>query len=379
MSAPRMYLSPPHLAGEERELVAEVFDSNWIAPLGPQVTAFEAEVCRRIGAGHAAALSSGTAALHLALLLLGVGPGDPVVCSTLTFAASANPIRYLGGTPVFVDSDPQTWNMCPQLLEEALCSLARAGTPAKAAVVVDLYGQAADWDPITAACERHGVPIVEDAAEALGATYRGRHAGTFGELAVLSFNGNKIITTGGGGMLLSPSTAYVARALHLATQARDPAPHYEHSEIGFNYRMSNMLAAIGRGQLRVLDARVAARRSNFEAYRSALGGIAGFDFAPEAEYGMSTRWLTALTVDPARCGVDREQIRVHLERLGIESRPVWKPLHMQPVFRSCPIFGGACAERLFATGLCLPSGSAMTEADLARVIEGILSVRGLHG
>lgn len=378
MSAPRLYLSPPHLAGDERELVADVFDSNWIAPLGPHVTAFESEVCQRLGAAHATALSSGTAALHLALLLLGVGPGDHVLCSTLTFAASANPIRYLGAIPVFVDSDPQTWNLCPGLLEEALSSLARRGTPAKAVIVVDLYGQAADWDPITAACARHGVPIIEDAAEALGATYRGRHCGTFGDLAVLSFNGNKIITTSGGGMLLSRSAAHAARALHLSTQARDPAPHYQHSEIGFNYRMSNVLAAIGRGQLRVLDARVAARRNNFEAYRSALAGITGFRFASEANYGTCTRWLTVLTVDPARCGVDREQLRVHLESLGIESRPVWKPLHLQPVFASCQVFGGACAEQLFAAGLCLPSGSSMTDADRARVIEGILSVPGLH-
>jgi len=369
----RVYLSSPHMGGEEEELVAEAFRTNWIAPLGPHVDAFEREFCERVGAGHAAALSSGTAALHLALLLAGVGRGDEVVVSTLTFSASVNPILYLGATPLFVDSERASWNMDPALLAEALRDRARAGRLPKAVIVVHLYGQAADLDPILATCLEYGVPVIEDAAEALGATYRGRSPGTFGASGIYSFNGNKIITTSGGGMLVSDDEALVAHARKLATQARDPAPHYQHSEVGFNYRLSNVLAAIGRGQLRVLEDRVAARRRNFERYHAALSGLPGIEFMPEAVWGTHTRWLTCLTIDPDRAGIDRERVRLALESRDIEARPVWKPMHAQPVFAGFPVIGGSVAEDLFEHGLCLPSGSNLDESDLDRVVEVVLA------
>ncbi len=324
----RIYLSPPHMGEEERRLLLEAFDSNWIAPLGPQVDAFERELAEKVGAAHAAALSSGTAALHLALEILGVGPGDEVVTSTLTFSATANPIVYRGASPVFVDADAGTWNMDPALLEEELATCTKRRRLPKAVIAVDLYGQCADYDRIQAACERHGVPLLEDAAEALGATYRGKAAGALGAMGVYSFNGNKIITTSGGGMLVSQRKDWIDRARFLSTQARDPAPHYQHSAIGYNYRMSNLLAAVGRGQLRVLDQRVGARRANNAFYRQAFAGIPGIAFMPEASYGRSTCWLTCITVDPAAFGASREQIRLHLETLNVESRPVWKPMHL---------------------------------------------------
>ena len=355
----RLYLSPPHMGTDELALVQDAFASNWIAPLGPHVDAFEREFAAKVGARHAAALSSGTAAVHLALQLLGVGRDDEVVCSTLTFCASAYPIVYQGARPVFVDSDRASWNMDPALLEEEL-----AHRRPKAVVVVDLYGQSADHAPIRAACDRHGVPIIEDAAEALGATYGDRPVGTFGALGVFSFNGNKILTTSGGGMLVSDDAALIERARFLATQARDPAPHYEHSQIGFNYRMSNLLAAVGRGQLRVLDDRVAARRRIFDAYTRLLGDVDGLSFMPEASFGRATRWLTCILVADA---ATRDAIRVALEAEDVEARPVWKPLHLQPVFAGARRRGGAVAEDLFARGLCLPSGSAMTDDDVARV------------
>jgi dTDP-4-amino-4,6-dideoxygalactose transaminase len=365
---PRILLSPPHLGPHELDLVAEAFASNWIAPLGPHVDAFEQEFCDAIGARHAVALSSGTAALHLALLLLGVGPGDDVIASTLTFIASVNPIRYLGASPIFVDSERASWNMDPALLAEELDRRARRGRLPKAVVLVHLYGQSADVDPMIAACARHGVPLVEDAAEALGASYRGHAPGTFGRLGIFSFNGNKIVTTSGGGMLVSDDDRLVAHARKLATQARDPAPHYEHSEIGFNYRLSNVLAAIGRGQLRLLEERVRARRGNFEYYREALGDLPGLEFMPEAPWGRHTRWLTTLTFDPAAFGADREAIRLALEVENIEARPVWKPMHLQPVFAGCELIGGGVADEVFDRGLCLPSGSNLTTNDLDRVI-----------
>ena len=368
----RIYLSSPHMGGMEERFVAEAFATNWIAPLGPQVDAFEAEFCELVGSPHAAALSSGTAALHLALQLAGVGAGDEVFVSTLTFSASVNPIRYLGATPVFIDSERSSWNMDPGLLEDALRQRARAGRLPKAVVPVHLYGQSADLDAIMDACERYGVAVVEDAAEALGATYRGRAPGTRGVAGIFSFNGNKIITTSGGGMLVSEDEALVAHARKLATQARDPAPHYQHSEIGYNYRMSNVLAAIGRGQIRVLEGHVAARRQNFEFYRKALRGLPGIQFMPEASWGTHTRWLTCITVDPQETGVDREAIREALEAENIEARPVWKPMHLQPVFAAHPKFGGAVAEDLFEHGLCLPSGSNLSEAELQRVASAIL-------
>ena len=364
----RIYLSPPHMSGEEAELVRDAFASNWIAPLGPHVDAFEREFAAAVGVPHAVALSSGTAALHLAVKLLGVGPGDEVLCSTLTFSASANAIAYEGGAPVFVDCEPATWNLDPALLDEELWECARRGRLPKAAIVVDLYGQSADHEPILAACATHGVPVIEDAAEALGASYRGAPVGRFGRCGVFSFNGNKVITTSGGGMLVSEDAEFVRRARFLATQARDPAPHYQHSAIGYNYRLSNVLAAIGRGQLRVLEERVAARRRNFDYYREHLGGLPGIEFMPEAPYGRCTRWLTCLTVDPQAFGATRDDIRLALEAEDIEARPVWKPMHLQPVFASSRVRGGAVAARLFEQGLCLPSGSSLTGDDLERIV-----------
>jgi len=373
---PRIYLSSPHLGSLERGFVDDAFASNWIAPLGPHVEAFQEEFARCVGAPHALALSSGTAALHLALQLVGVSPGDEVLVSTLTFSASVNPIRYLGASPVFIDSERTSWNMDPALLSEELEVRARSGRLPSAVVVVHLYGQCADLDPILAACDRHGVPVVEDAAEALGSTYKGRVPGTLGRVGIYSFNGNKIITTSGGGMLVSSDEALVRHGLKLATQARDPAPHYQHSEIGYNYRLSNVLAAIGRGQLRVLEDRVAARRRNHDFYVRALAGVPGLTFMPEAPWGRHTRWLTTLTIDPARFGADREAVRLALEREDIEARPVWKPMHLQPVFAGCECVGGSVSEHLFERGLCLPSGSNLATGDLERVCEVVHRVRG---
>ncbi len=372
----RIFLSPPHLGGAEAELIAEAIRSNWIAPVGPQVDAFEEEFARAVEMPHALALSSGTAALHLALRLLGVGPGDEVLCSNLTFVASANPVLYLGAQPVFVDADPGTWNLDPGLLREELDESARKNRLPRAVVVVDLYGQSADHDAILEACNRYGVPVVEDAAEALGATYRGRPVGRFGAFGVFSFNGNKIITTSGGGMLVSEDGEAVGRARLLANQARDPAPHYEHSTLGYNYRLSNLLAALGRGQLQVLGERVEARRRNFERYRRLLGDLPGIEFMPEAPYGRSSRWLTCLTADPEAFGADREAIRLALEAEDIESRPIWKPMHLQPLFSGCRARGGAVAERLFERGLCLPSGSSLEASDLERIAAIVRDCRG---
>ena len=367
MNPKRVFLSPPHLSGLEEQYVADAFATNWVTPLGPHVDEFEKEFAAAVGAEHAVALSSGTAAIHLALLLAGVGPGDEVLVSTLTFVASVNPIVYLGATPVFIDSDRASWNMDPALLEEALDARARRGRLPRAVVVVHLYGQSADLDSITAVCARHGVALIEDAAEALGATYRGRAPGTTGIAGVFSFNGNKIITTGGGGMLVSADRSLIAHARKLATQARDPAPHYEHSEMGFNYRLSNVLAAIGRGQLRVLSERVAARRRNFAFYAAALGDMPGIDFMPEAPWGTHTRWLTTFTIDPDEFGADNATVRLALEAEGIEARPVWKPMHLQPLYAHAPVIGGEVANDLFARGLCIPSGSNLTETDRERV------------
>jgi dTDP-4-amino-4,6-dideoxygalactose transaminase len=374
---PRIYLSSPHLSGQEQPYVADAFASNWVAPLGPHVDAFEREFADAVGAPYATAVSSGTAALHLALDVLGVGPGDEVLVSTLTFAASAFPIVHRGATPVFIDSERASWNMDPALVEETLVARARRGRLPRAVILVHLYGQSADIEPIAAVCDRFGVAVIEDAAEALGATYRGRSPGTFGVLGAFSFNGNKIITTSGGGMLVSSSERLIAHARKLATQAREPAPHYEHAEIGYNYRMSNVLAAIGRGQLAVLPDRVAARRRNFRYYAAVLADIPGFEFMPEAPWGLHTRWLTTLTIDPDALGADREDVRLALESENVEARPVWKPMHQQPVFAQCEAVGGSVAADLFARGLCLPSGSNLTEADLERVAGIIRSVAGV--
>ncbi len=350
------------MGSDERKLLCDAFDSNWIAPLGPHVDAFEEELAHVVGAKHAVALSSGTAALELSLRVLGVGPGDHVIVSSLTFAASANAVHHVGAIPVFVDSEPSSWNLDPALVAEAM-----AAVPCKAILAVDLYGQCADYDRLREVCG--DVPILEDAAEALGATYKTKHAGTLGRLGVFSFNGNKIITTSGGGMVVGDDAAMITRIRYLATQARKPSPHYEHEEVGYNYRLSNLLAAVGRGQLRVLPDRVARRRAINARYRQLLGDVPGISFMPEASWGRSTCWLTCIVIDPQRFGADREHVRIALERAEIEARPVWKPMHLQPVYRSHRMFGRGVADALFADGLCLPSGSSMSDPDVDRVVD----------
>ena len=364
----RIFLSPPHMGYLELALVHEAFASNYIAPVGPQVERFEREFAEAVGARFAAAVTSGTAALHMALRYVGVGPGDEVVCSTFTFVASANAIGYLGAVPVFIDSDEQSWNMDPVLLAEFLAERQAVGRLPKAVMLVHLYGQPADTEAIAALCEQYGVELIEDAAEALGATYKGRSPGTMGRAGVFSFNGNKIITTSGGGMLVSNDEALVRKVRFWATQARDPAMHYEHTEMGYNYRMSNVLAAIGRGQLQVLADRVEGKRRIYVGYVRELGDLPGVAFMPEPGFCRSTRWLTCITVDPAQAGTSRDAIIAALDADNIESRPTWKPMHLQPLYKNNEAIGGAVSERLFAQGLCLPSGTAMSDDDLARVI-----------
>ena len=368
----RIYLSPPHLGGRELALLQDALASNWIAPLGPHVDAFERELAAAVGAPHALALSSGTAALHLALIVAGVGAGDRVLVATLTFAATANAITYVGAEPVFVDCDA-TWTIDPALVAVELAAGRAAGRPYKAVITVDLYGQACAYDRLGPSCAEHGAVLIQDAAEALGSTWHGRPVGGQGTLAVFSFNGNKIITTSGGGMLVGADPAAIAHARKLATQAREPAPHYEHAEIGFNYRLSNLLAAVGRAQLAELPARVAARRAVNARYRAALAGRAGVTFLEPGPGCAPNAWLTCIVIDPALAGTDREAVRVALEAADIEARPVWKPMHLQPVFARHRVVGGATAARLFARGLCLPSGSSLTEADQARVIGLVLA------
>lgn len=371
----RIYLSPPHMSGAEMERVAQAFADNWVAPAGPHLAEFERQFCAYTGAKYGVALSSGTAAIHLALLVLGIQPGDEVLVSTLTFSGSVNPIVYIGAEPVFIDSDARSWNMDPNLLELAIRSRAERGRLPAAVMPVHLYGQSADMESILRICERYEIPVIEDAAEALGANYHGRHPGTFGRLGAFSFNGNKIITTSGGGMLVSDDKALIDHARKLSTQAREPVPHYEHTEIGYNYRMSNILAAIGCGQLGVLDERVRRKREIYEYYRTHLGDLPGLTFVDEQLKGHHTRWLTVMLVDPTGFGADREQIRLHLESHNIESRPLWKPMHLQPVFRRYTSVGGAVAESLFDRGLCLPSGTALTDDQLEH-ITGL--IRGMH-
>jgi len=371
---PRLYLSPPDVGSAEVEFVLEAFESNWVAPVGPQLDAFEREFAELVGSRHAVAVSSGTAALHLALRLAGVGPGDEVLCSTLTFIASVAPITYLGAKPVFIDSETRSWNMDPALACEVIERKAKAGRAPKALVLVHLYGQSADIAPIKACCERHGVKLIEDAAEALGASYGETSPGSHGLFGIHSFNGNKIITTSGGGMLVTDDVGLAQQARFLATQARDPAPHYQHSTIGYNYRLSNISAAIGRGQLLRLAGKVSRRRDHYRAYAKALAASPGVVMQPEAPWGQSTHWLSCLTIDPAQAGASAEAVRLALEKLDIEARPIWKPLHLQPVFAAAEYHGGAVAAGLFAQGLCLPSGSAMSEADRERVIAGVKSV-----
>jgi len=372
----RIYLSPPHMSeeGYEQSYVEEAFATNWIAPIGPHVNTLEAEFARFNGSAYAAALSSGTAALHLALRLIGIRPGDEVFCSTLTFCASANPIVYEGGIPVFIDSSAHTWNMDPGLLAEELARCTRAGKLPKAVMVVDLYGQSADWDSIRQTCAEYEIPVIEDAAEALGSTYHGKHTGNFGEAGIFSFNGNKIITGSGGGMIVSDHPKLVEHARHLSTQARLPLPHYEHVEIGYNYRMSNVVAAIIRGQLRVLPRRLARKRQIHELYVELLVNVPGINFMPEAVYGQSNHWLTCITVDPQLFGASAEDIRLSLEQHNIESRPLWKPMHTQPVFKGTRCVGGSVSERLFSQGLCLPSGTALTNDQVGQIVSVVQSL-----
>lgn len=374
----RIYLSPPHLSGYEKELIEDALASNWIAPLGPHVEAFEHEIAEMTGCRGALAVSSGTAAIHLALRYLGVGEGDLVFCSSLTFIGSANPIMYLGAEPVFIDSEPDSWNMSPQALERAFVEAETAGTLPKAVVVVNLYGQSADYDCILAICNKRGVPVVEDAAESLGATYRLQPSGSFGVFGIFSFNGNKIITTSGGGMLVSNDLEALGKARFWATQARGPFHHYEHEEIGYNYRMSNILAAVGRGQLRVLQDRVRVRRTIFERYQNALADIPGISFMPEASFGVSNRWLSVMTINSALSGILPDPIMAALAAENIEARPVWKPLHMQPVFRKCRYYAHfsdrSVSDELFASGVCLPSGSSLSVTDQSRIISCIRKV-----
>jgi len=394
------------MCGEELHFVNEAFASNYIAPLGPMVDAFEKEFCERTGISNAVAVSSGTAAMHLALRILGIGPGDEVIASTLTFIGSVTPVMFQGATPVFIDCDRSTWNMDPALLEAELDASKKRGKLPKAVVPTDLYGQCCDYVRIFAICRRYDVPVVVDAAEAMGSKYqrsevRGQksedseewaHAGKGAKAAVYSFNGNKIITTSGGGMLASDDEAFIEKARFLSQQARDPAPHYEHTTIGYNYRMSNIVAAIGRGQLQVLDERVQRKREIFEYYQNALGDLPGIEFMPEAHYGKANRWLTVILITPEEFGADREAVRLALEAENIESRPLWKPMHMQPVFDvvrktrcskpnenedrvKARAIGGEVAEDLFNRGLCLPSGTAMTEEALDRVVSVIKNCR----
>jgi pyridoxal phosphate-dependent aminotransferase EpsN len=371
-------LSPPHMSGGEQRFIEDAFRTNWIAPLGPNVDGFEKELGESLGVAngrrmHACATSSGTAAIHLGLMLLGVQPGDLVLCSDFTFVASANPIRQLGAEPVFIDSCPESWNMSPAALRRALETLVAEGRRPRACVAVDLYGQGCDYAAIEAICDEFDVAILEDAAESLGASVHGRACGTFGRVAAFSFNGNKIITTSGGGMLVSTEPLLVERARHLATQAREPAPHYQHLEAGFNYRMSNVLAGIGRAQLSVLADRVARRRAVFAQYDAALSRRPGLRFMPEPTWSRSTRWLTAMTLDPNYSGCTRDELLAALAAERIEARPTWKPMHLQPLFEGCRSFAhdpsrAPVCERLFTDGICLPSGSAMSDEDLARVI-----------
>jgi pyridoxal phosphate-dependent aminotransferase EpsN len=370
----RIYLSPPEVTEQDREYLLAALAGGWIAPLGPDVDAFETELGAKVDRSEVVALSSGTAALHLALLLAGVGPGDKVLVSTLTFAATANAVRYVGAEPVFVDSSPKTWNLDPDLLAEVLEDGRRTGHRFAAAIVVDLYGSCADYERIEDLLAQHEVPLIEDAAEALGGRHQGRPAGSFGMFGVLSFNGNKIITTSGGGALLGNDPALAAKARFLATQARDPAPHYEHSELGYNYRLSNLLAALGRSQLSDLERRVEARRAHNAAYRAALAALPGTEFMPEPPGSFSTFWLTTLTLDSAQSGIDRDEVRLHLEELNIEARPVWKPMHLQPLYAGCRVIGGAVSADLFNRGICLPSGSSLDEAGRDRVLAGIFDL-----
>ena len=372
---PKIWLSSPHMGEDEFKFVKEAFDTNWIAPLGPNVDGFEQDLCNYTGSKYSAALSSGTAAIHLSLILLGVKPGDEVICSSFTFSASANPILYLGAIPVFVDSEISTWNINPAILETAIKDRIAKGKKPKAIIAVHLYGVPARIDEIMKIANKYEIPVIEDAAEALGSKYFGKPLGSIGVIGILSFNGNKIITTSGGGALISDNKDYIVKARFLSTQARDNAPHYQHSEIGFNYRMSNVCAGIGRGQMRVLDERVSQRRDNFKFYEYEIGSFAGIDFQLEPEGGFSNRWLTTIIIDPGKTGgITREDLRLAMAKENIECRPLWKPMHLQPVFGKYPFYGDHTSENLFENGLCLPSGSNLSAEDRSRILNCFKSV-----
>ncbi|UOG75857.1 aminotransferase class I/II-fold pyridoxal phosphate-dependent enzyme [Hymenobacter tibetensis] len=368
----RLYLSPPHLGRHELNYLHKAIEDNWVAPIGPNLDGFERDICEYTGAHHCVALSSGTAAIHLGLILLGVGPGDTVLCPSFTFVATANPITYLGATPVFVDSETDTWNLCPERLREAIEDQLQQGRRPKALLVVHLYGMPAKLREILALAAEYNIPVLEDAAEALGSRHEGVPLGTFGAVGVFSFNGNKILTTSGGGVLVTNNAEWARKARHLATQARDVASHYQHSETGYNYRLSNLLAGIGRGQMELIEERVKKRREIHAWYREQLADVGGLRVAPvELAGNRSNRWLTTLLLDPTETSITPEQLRLHLETRNIESRPLWKPLHLQPLFAATPMYGGTVCADLFARGLCLPSGSAMTEVDLRRVTSAV--------
>lgn len=366
----RVYLCLAHMSGREQDFIREAFDTNWVVPLGPNVNAFEEELGAFLGGGkRVVALSAGTAAIHLGLVLLGVGPGDEVICQSFTFCASANPAVYLGATPVFVDSEPRSWNMDPELLEEAIRDrIARRGRKPKAIIPVHLYGMPADIDAICRVAERYGIPVLEDAAEALGSEFEGRKCGTFGALGALSFNGNKMITTSGGGALIVPDDETRRRAMFFATQAREPFPYYQHEQIGYNYRMSNICAGIGRGQMTVLDAHIAHHRRVHARYAAAFAGVPGITLAdnPDSRWN-SNFWLCTILVDPAVSGTTCEELRLWLDAEGVETRPLWKPMHLQPVYAGNPCYVNGTAERLFGRGLCLPAGPMVTDGDVDRI------------
>ena len=375
--ANKIWLSSPHMGIHEKVFVNEAFDTNWVAPLGANVDGFEEDICKFTGILNVAALSSGTAAIHLALIIMGVGKDDIVLCQSFTFSASANPIIYEGATPVFIDSESDTWNMDPVLTEEAIKHYISKGKKPKAIIPVHLYGMPAKMDAIMSLSLQYDIPVIEDAAEALGSTYYQKPCGTFGDMGILSFNGNKIITTSSGGALISNNAIWIRKARFLATQARDTAPHYQHSHIGYNYRMSNILAGIGRGQMMVLPNRILQRRENFNFYQNALKDIPGISFQPENKDSYSNRWLTCIIIDPAKTkGVTREAIRIHLEKDTIESRPLWKPMHLQPVFASAAFFGSNISSQLFENGLCIPSGSNLSDEDRIRVVNKIKEILG---